>query len=103
MVVLNMVDAVGRLHTVEQDIRILSIASQENQITGSRIPELQNRKFVFQAQDMSIFIQAIKTIENTHQSERRTDAHQQTAQTNPASTGNKRGYRSIDRTAQANT
>jgi hypothetical protein len=62
MVVLNLVDAVGRLYTVEQDIRILSFASQENQITGSRIPELQNQKFIFQDRDVSSFTKAIEKL-----------------------------------------
>ncbi len=66
LVVLNLVDSVGRLYSVEQDVRILSFISQENQITGSRIPELTNKKFVFQDQDISPFIRVIQSLENAH-------------------------------------
>jgi hypothetical protein len=71
LVVLNLVDATGRLYSIEQDVRILSFVSQENQITGSRIPELQNRKFIFQDKDMTAFIQVIKAMKGAHQSTRR--------------------------------
>jgi hypothetical protein len=72
LVVLNLVDAVGRLYSVEQDLRILSFVSQENQVTGSRIPMLQNRKFVIQDRDVSPFIRVIETMQRTHQSTRGT-------------------------------
>lgn len=62
LVVLNLVDATGRLYSVEQDMRILSFISQENQITGSRIPELQNRKLIIQDRDLSTFTNAIEKL-----------------------------------------
>ena len=70
LVVLNLVDVTGRFYAVESDVRILSFTTQENQVTGSRIPELQNRKFVFQDRDMSAFAQVIKAIEGAHQEPR---------------------------------
>lgn len=70
LVVQNLVDATGRLYTVEQDIRILSFVSQENQVTGSRIPELQGQKFVFQDQNISSFTKVIESIKGTNDAAR---------------------------------
>jgi hypothetical protein len=94
LVVLNLMDAVGRLYAIEQDIRILSFTNQENQITGSRIPELQNRKFVIQDRDISPFIRVIQSLNSAHQPNRGANyENSKSNQANPKSSAFKRSPR----------
>lgn len=59
LVALNLVQAVGRLFMTEADLRVLSFCPAENQITGSRIPELLDRKFIIHKDEPPEFIELL--------------------------------------------
>ncbi len=60
LIVLNLVDAIGRLYTSEQDLRVLSFIPKENQITGSRIIALLKKNYVIRTDERPEFYSDLK-------------------------------------------
>lgn len=59
LVVLNSVQAIGRLYICEQDLRLLSFIPVEHQVSGSRLPELLDRKFIIRTGEQPEFIELL--------------------------------------------
>lgn len=62
LVVLNSVQAIGRLYMCEQDLRLLSFIPVENQVTGSRITELLDHKFIIHRNKTSELIHLLSQV-----------------------------------------
>lgn len=63
LVALNSVQAVGRLYMCEQDLRLLSFIPTEHQVTGSRIPDLLDRKFIIRPDEPPEFIDRLSHLQ----------------------------------------